>query len=385
MLGFAWLTLRQAEEALRTGRLEEAHRLLVQPAAQGHRRSSAMMREVARGFVERGRRRAEQNDVEAAWHDLLQAEQLGRAEGDAGKLRQDLTRAGLNEVRVYLRAGEPARAAEELSRLRERGVRTPEQNLLEDAAKNWMKAREQAGQGDFAQAMDTLEGVRRLLQEPTTPLEQFRQELSLRRRLFSSLLPRLYAAADGRKWREALDAAEQVLAVAPRHPEARQVKAQAWKAVDPSTISLALPVAQPVAVARASERIGPPQRYLLWVDGVGGFLVCLANRVTFGQATPEVAVDVPLFADVSRMHASLTRDAEGYLLEGTRPVQVNGHTVAGALLRPGDRITLGTSCQFQFHQPSPVSASARLDLVSGYRLPLALDALLLMADALLLG
>jgi hypothetical protein len=209
--------------------------------------------------------------------------------------------------------------------------------------------------------------------------------LSQRRRLFSTLLPRLHAAADARKWREALEAAEQVLAVAPRHPEARQVKAQAWKAVEPSTISLALPVAQPVAVSRVSERNGPPQRYLLWVDGVGGFLVCLANRVTFGQATPEVAVDVPLFADVSRMHASLTRDEEGYLLEGTRPVQVNGQTVAGALLRPGDRITLGTSCQFQFHQPSPVSASARLDLVSGHRLPLALDAVLLMADALLLG
>src|SRR5262249_31409338 len=154
-----------------------------------------------------GRRRAEQNDVEAAWHDLLQAELLGRAEGDAGKLRQDLTRAGLNEVRVYLRAGQPRRAAEGVSRPRERGGRMPQQNLLEDAAKNWMKAGEQAGEGDFAQAIDTLEGVRRLLQEPTTPLEQFRQELSQRRRLFSTLLPRLHAAADARKWREALDTA----------------------------------------------------------------------------------------------------------------------------------------------------------------------------------
>jgi hypothetical protein len=39
----------------------------------------------------------------------------------------------------------------------------------------------------------------------------------------------------------------------------------------------------------------------------------------------------------------------------------------------------------QFRQPVPVSASARLDFVSGHRLPLAVDAILLMADTLVLG
>ena len=56
---------------------------------------------------------------------------------------------------MYLKAGEPSRAAEELARLRDRGVRLQEQNLLEDAAKSWLQAREQASQGDFAQAIDT--------------------------------------------------------------------------------------------------------------------------------------------------------------------------------------------------------------------------------------
>jgi hypothetical protein len=35
--------------------------------------------------------------------------------------------------------------------------------------------------------------------------------------------------------------------------------------------------------------------------------------------------------------------------------------------------------------PSPLSTTARLDLVSGHRLPVAVDAVLLMADTLLLG
>ena len=109
------------------------------------------------------------------------------------------------------------------------------------------------------------------------------------------------------------------------------------------------------------------------MDGIGGFLICLSPRVTFGQAAAEALVDVPLVADVSRLHATLTRDAEGYLLEGVRALQVNSQPVTRALLRQGDRVTLGPSCQFVFRQPVPVSTTARLDLVSGHRLPLAAD------------
>jgi hypothetical protein len=112
----------------------------------------------------------------------------------------------------------------------------------------------------------------------------------------------------------------------------------------------------------------PRQRFLLWIDGVGGYLVCLESRVTLGQATSDSYVDIPLYADVSRQHATLTRETEGYLLEAIRPFH-----------------TLGSCCQLQFRQPVPVSASARLDLVSGHRLPLAVDGVLLMADTLVLG
>ena len=55
------------------------------------------------------------------------------------------------------------------------------------------------------------------------------------------------------------------------------------------------------------------------------------------------------------------------------------------LTASNDRITLGTCCQLRFHLPSPLSTTARLDLVSGHRLPVAVDAVLLMADTLLLG
>jgi hypothetical protein len=126
-------------------------------------------------------------------------------------------------------------------------------------------------------------------------------------------------------------------------------------------------------------------KYYLWIDGVGGYLLCLANKITIGQATPEAGVDVPLFADISRHHATLTRDPEGYLLEAVRSVLVNDRQVDRALLHSGDRVTLGKSCQFLFSQPVAVSASAVMQLVSGHRLRVSVDSVLMMAESLVLG
>jgi len=64
---------------------------------------------------------------------------------------------------------------------------------------------------------------------------------------------------------------------------------------------------------------------------------------------------------------------------------VNGQPVPRSVLRPGDRLTLGTTCQLLFHLPVPISPSARLELVSGHRLPLAVDGIILMAETLVLG
>jgi hypothetical protein len=128
-----------------------------------------------------------------------------------------------------------------------------------------------------------------------------------------------------------------------------------------------------------------PKRFFLWVDGVGGYLVCLSPRVTFGQATADGPVDVPLFADVSRLHAEISRDGEGYVVESAKAVLVNGKEVTRSVLSPGDRVTLGATCQFLFTRPVPVSLTARLELTSGHRLPTAVEGVILMGNELMLG
>ena len=135
-------------------------------------------------------------------------------------------------------------------------------------------------------------------------------------------------------------------------------------------------------IASLHDQLAP---YALWIDGVGGYLICLSHRLTLGQAQVEAPVDIALIADVSRHHATIQRDTEGYFLEAVRKVQINGLTMDKALLRSSDRITLGGSCQLQFWQPVPVSTSARLDMVSGHRFAEPVQAVLLMADTLVIG
>jgi tetratricopeptide (TPR) repeat protein len=383
MFGLARLAIRQAREALKHGRLEEAHRLLTQPAIRDHRAAGEPLAQLVRSYVAHGEHQLQLNDAEGAWRDLLQAEQLQTAEKSVDRLRQALIRLGLAEVRALLQAGETRRADEAIARLRERHVRSPELQVLEEAARDWLQARELADHGEFAAALEAVERVRHRWLEHPAVLDRFAADLDRHGKLFPGLLARLHEAANAGRWREVIELGEQVLALAPQHIEARKARTRAWKSIEPVTIALPGPAASTNGEMLPCD--GLPVRFLLWIDGVGGYLVCLGSRVTFGQAIHDGHVDIPLVADVSRLHASLTRDPEGYVLEAVRPIQVNGREVTRALLQAGDRMTLGASCQLQFRQPVPISATARLDLVSGHRLPLSVDAILLMADTLVLG
>ena len=126
-------------------------------------------------------------------------------------------------------------------------------------------------------------------------------------------------------------------------------------------------------------------RFLLWVDAVGGFLVCTGDVVRLGQAIPGSDVELPLQADVSRLHATIRRDAGGYVLEAHRDVRVNERPIDGATsMSDGCLVEFG-KVQMRFSQPHPLSATARLDLVSHHQTRPSTTAVLLMAETCVLG
>ncbi len=439
MAASPWLALRQAQEAVSAGRPDDAHRLLDPLLAEGHRRAFKMAREVVKAYLTRVRQALDQHNPETGWRDLIAAESLNTGEKGVAELRQTLSRLSLVQVRAILEAGRPIDAIDQIAKCRDRGVRHPDLERHESAARDWVQATELADRGEFPRALAELERVAPRLSPPTTGIDRYRAEVERRYAHFSEAIARLYDAAEHKRWREAVSTAAEVLAVAPDHREAKAIRGKAWVVAAPETADFAplldsnaasvhatstvaasarggrwdsvrppqpvasplstrtLPRATPVVPALPMSGTDPasmlssasgkalPKRFLLWVDGVGGYLVCLSNRVTFGQATADGPVDVPLFADVSRTHAEVTRDGEGYVIESGRGIRVNGAETKRAVLAAGDRVTLGASCQFVLHKPVAVSSSLRLELTSGHRLPVAVDGVLLMGNELMLG
>ena len=129
-----------------------------------------------------------------------------------------------------------------------------------------------------------------------------------------------------------------------------------------------------------------PQRALLWVDAVGGFLVCLDDAIVLGQPSPGDAIAVPILADLSRRHAVIRRDAGAYVLEPLQRPRVDGREITGPfVLADNQLIQLGDSVRLRFTKPHALSATARLDVESHHKTQPTADAVLLMADSCVLG
>ena len=132
------------------------------------------------------------------------------------------------------------------------------------------------------------------------------------------------------------------------------------------------------------------ERFALWVDGVGGYLVCLRDSVVIGQfitsgdnANP---VDIAIQADLSRKHVVIKRQNETYFVEPLGPTKIDGRTIQRLTpLHDGEELQLGSVVRLRFRKPHPLSATARLEPVSFHRPKPFVDAVLLMSESLVLG
>lgn len=111
-----------------------------------------------------------------------------------------------------------------------------------------------------------------------------------------------------------------------------------------------------------------PDRFMLHVDTVGGFLVLRQSRMAVGPISSSRHPDLGLLADAGLPVITIERQEEDYFLSSESPVRVNDVPVQRKLLADGDRISLGPRCQLKFTLPSAASTSAVLHL-SGCRLP----------------
>ena len=431
MLGQWRIVMKQAEDAAKAGRFDEALGFATRPDVAEHRTMVSLRNRLAQDLVGRAARRAEADDLAGAIADLDLAATHGAPPDLLAGARMKVAERETEEVRSDLNAGDPAKVADKVARLAEHGISGPMLRRMKEAADAWKKSVDDGRRGEFGLAVEALERAARLAGGlAAEALASAQKDLANRRDLAAPRVEKLYAALSTTHWGETLAAAESVLELIPDHPAALQARSRAWQQIGSLNPAASLPGRGPRPVAgpasssgivfletseksaeastipwrenlfrRATPQVpradarprivrdggGMRGRFLLWADVIGGFLVCLENEVVLGRAGSDSMADIPLLGDLSRRHATIVRDGDGYILKAHHSTCVNGKAVEVAPLRNGDVIRLGTTVELEFHQPSPISSTARLEVVSRHRLPLAVDGVILMAETCIVG
>ncbi|MBX3413140.1 MAG: FHA domain-containing protein [Pirellulales bacterium] len=403
----AWrIQLREAELAFAAGRLEEAHSILGREGLDEFHQAQKLRHRIAERMVDRGADLAAKGETQAGWRDLERGAQLGADTRHVATVRRSLIERLLGEVENLLRLGHTEQALHRLEELAARHALTREARALDTVVRRVANAERFMRRGKFSQAeAEWLAAI--ALRPDLTTLEERRRACSLKATELRRLSQRLHEGMAAANWSDVLATAEQLLVLSPGDAPAREARRRAWSAVgtrlaDSAMIGPRLAAARvtlpgprqaspPVAIMNNSQPGHAPSgkagaRFLMWVDSVGGFLVCDGDEVTLGQPIAGQQVEIPLLGDLSGRHAIIRRDGEGYLLEALRPTRVSGRPVEGAaLLTDGATIELGEGVVLRFRRPHPLSSTARIEFVSRHRTQPAADAVILLGESCVLG
>lgn len=422
------IKLRAAEEAFHSGRLEEAGEILRSAELREFLPAKKLLAKVAAEIAGRAGRRLTAGQTSAGCRDLAMARAWGADADRTDELRQNVVERRLQEAQAYLAAGEPAAALARLELLASQTDGSQPVRALREAARRVLSAQRYCRTGEFARAEQELSAALALA-PAVAALEDARNACRVKGSECRRLVGQLHAAVCDEQWTEALTLAETILELCPDHEPARDARRRAWaragmhavaplrrmafQTINPGQDGLeGHPPKLDAKITGATPRLCPShpkfneadsqplkypvsmsdpphtenRRFLLWVDGVGGYLVCTGDEVLLGQPVEDSRIDIPILGDVSRRHARIRRDGESYLIEPIRGVRLDGRPIERATtLADGCQIELGGNVRLRFRRPHPLSATARLDFVSHHRTQPSADAILLLADSCILG
>ena len=361
MLGHWRIVLRQAEEAARAGRFEEAYALANRPDVADHHHAVVFRGRLALDLVARATRRGSVDDLAGAVEDLDLAARIGAPPDSLAAARLALADRAADEIRADLDSGEPVKALERIEQLAQHKITGPARGGSREIAEAWRNGLAEGRRGEFGRALEQLDRAERLAAGAGAISSQqavatAKLELENRQKVASPKVDGLYVALSAGKWPEILSAAEAVLVHVPEHPAARQARSRAWQQIaaigpavaaqwpprggrvaqtgaDTGVASFGVPVEPGAAAAEGIvwlnagtkpdiitppakslgplaggstgqlssrpslpsrtgvpprplarvETSSPSGRFLLWVDAVGGYLVCLDDRIILGR------------------------------------------------------------------------------------------------------
>lgn len=396
---FSWrYQLSKADDAFRQGRLEESARALGEGNLLQYRQGQLLATKVAEAMALRARKYLVGGDAAAGWRVVETASKLLGNSKPLLHVRRQLVDHQLNEAEDALSAEDLTGALLKLQRLQRHRVNEEPLRRLKLVVQRVESARNLSLRGKFTDAEMQLAAAAELRPDLEV-LGRLRTSCREKQQQSRGLTEELHRALAEQDWSRTATLSDELLQLAPECSLARDAKRKAWaRAGTPVLDSPRIAQAEywsgqsgEVLATCLSEvesvtKNGSANRFLLWVDAVGGYMVCLQDELTLGQAIPNAGVDVPLLGDLSRRHAKIRREGEGYVLEPLADVRIEGKEITEpTLLNDGEEIELGGSVRLRFRKPHALSATARLDFVSRHRTQPWADGVLLMAESCVLG
>lgn len=394
--------------ALNAGRPEEAGQILQQESVRDFLPAKRLSSEVAAQLVSRAEQHFKQGDSIASWSDLQQAVRLGGCDERVAQLREAQAQRGLERVQSLLIRGETKLAAEQITRLQQRRLGGNQRRAWKLIVHLISRAKELADQGKATGAIEMLDRATKLLPDPQDELAEMliARQATLKQQAaeMRSLSSQLHEALTQESWTEVLTTAEAVLELAPAHTAARQARSLAWDAVGMSTTRVPAKsrklsndrlfrslksthawTSSAKVDTKAMQR-DVSKRVIAWIDGVGGYLICLGDEVMLGQPAGTDGAEIPILADLSRRHASIRREGEAYVLTPIHGVRIDGVELKGPqVLKDGALIELGESVRLRFTKPHALSSTAIIAIESHHKTDPAVDGIVLMSESCVLG
>lgn len=398
------LKIREARIAFQEGRWDEATRLLSRDSIREFLPAKRLSHEVASELVSRAQNRLENGDSLYGWSDLQQADELGGCDQQVAEVKAAQTERGFERIRKCLAQGDTTLAKQQLAKLEKRKLGGEQRRAWKLIVQHIDHAKVASDRGEMSTAVEALKKAEHLLPENNgdiaemiaSRVSQLRNDAQEVRRLSTEL----HQAISENTWTEVLSRADALLELAPEHTAARQARKKAWQAVGfqapeltvdrkigPSqqlkTTHLWKASADVDTMANSSK---PGKRMLVWIDGVGAYLICFADEVSLGQPSGANGVDIPILADLSRRHATIQRQEGNYVLAPIHQASLDGKEITGpSVINDQNLIELGGSAKLRFRKPHALSATAVLELESHHKTNPAVDRILLMSESCVFG
>ena len=392
-MGMAW-SHWQANRAYLQGALLQAVSHLKNSQVYQQSVGHNLARKLTEALIQRAQRNMRNNDLSSAWRDLTSATDIARPDEQDHLSRHKtyLVELTIEMADSLLSVGKITQALSLVHEIQSRHISDWRSDRICRAAGLIQRADECAARGQIQRSNQYLSQAIKI--RPDLALLQARYQGNECRKARLKKLSDQLAAAIRNSQPERADAlCAEILTLAPNHESA--LKARRHLACpDPNLHKTTFRADRratdgPRKDSRNRNTTKKNHRFLIWIDTVGGYLVCPNSSNMMGGAVPHANIEIPIMADLNRRHVKITLTDLGHMIH---PLAHNSNVVLAGqrvlqptLLNSGQIMELAKGVRIGYQKPDPLSRTAKLDLLSRHRTQPSCDAIILAHDTIRLG